>query len=92
MTIPIAETPKEFRQKIIELQATSIVYKRGNDQDTFPIGHRTADRIEEVFNDCVCKAVDNSPQLTRIPVFLEAHKNGNPVITAKWFIVRVPMP
>ena len=90
MNILVAETPKEFREKVIEMHATSIVFKNGNFQGTLPIVHRTEEKVEKVFNDCISKAFGNSPDFTRAAVTIEAHKNGNAIITAKWMIIRMP--
>lgn len=95
MSIIVAETPTIFREKFFELKANSLVLKNIPGQWTSTLSDVTVDNIESVFLESIRQAslVHNpSGRIgAKVPIKIEAQKNGIPVIYGQWMIVQIPM-
>lgn len=92
MSVYVAKTPEEFRAKVLEMGATSLVYENGPFKSHVQLTRTTYQTIERVFNDCVCSVTSssirsNSTTRIFIPLIFEALKDGHVIITGKWSVV-----
>ena len=95
MSIFIADTPTIFRQKFIELQANCLVLKNIPGEWKETLSDISEEKVESVFFESIrqaTKVYNPSHQMgVKVPVKVEAQKNGTPIIYGQWMIVQIPM-
>ena len=96
MSVYVARTPAEFRIKLYEMQATSLVYESGRFTEQVILENLTLQKADKIFNDCVFAVVaatsHTSANKNYIPLSFEALKDGRTILTGKWSILSLLDP
>lgn len=95
MTIYAAKTPDDFRRKIRETGANSIVFQNGRCQSQIFLSEMSEENILKVFNDCVFRITSSWAKCqypkTYIPLLFEAHKDGSAIVKGKWSVLSIAL-